>query len=89
MKDALAQSRSVKLSTSISFFLKLVETSSSGSSGQVRGARNMMRPPLAAIFFMTNFYRAGGAGPLAPPDPLLPSICNIKGIPTQSVSGSG
>ena len=38
------------------------------------GARNMksMRPPLVAIFFMTNFYRAGGAGPLAHPlDPLL------------------
>ena len=35
---------------------------SSGSSGRVRGgARNMksMHPPLAAIFFMTFFYRAG------------------------------
>ena len=32
-----------------------------------------MRPPLAAIFFMTYFHRAGGGhGPLAPPlDPLL------------------
>ena len=28
-----------------------------------------MWPPLAAIFFMTNFYRAGGGG--VPPDPLL------------------
>ena len=43
---------------------------SSGSSDWVRGARNMksMRPPSAAIFFMTYFYRArGGHGPLAPP----------------------
>ena len=30
-----------------------------------------MRPPLAAIFFMTYFHRAGGHDPLAPPDPLL------------------
>ena len=50
---------------------------SSGSSGRVRGGpRNMksMRPPSAAIFFMTYFYRAGGGAmaPLAPPlDPLL------------------
>ena len=38
---------------------------------QVRGARNMtsVRPPLAAIFFMTYFHRAGGGGmaPSAPP----------------------
>ena len=44
---------------------------SSGSSGRVRGEpRNMksMRPPSAAIFFMTYFYRAeGGHGPLGPP----------------------
>ena len=34
-----------------------------------------MRPPLVAIFFMTNFYRAGaGHGPLAPLDPLLVSL---------------
>ena len=26
-----------------------------------------MRLPLVAIFFMTNFYRAGGHGPLGPP----------------------
>ena len=34
--------------------------------------RNMKftRPPLAAIFFMTNFYRAGGV-PWPPLDPLL------------------
>ena len=43
-----------------------------GSSGRVgRGPRNMksMWPPLAAIFFMTHFYRAGGGGmaPSAPP----------------------
>ena len=48
---------------------------SGGSSGRVRGGpRNMksMRPPSAAIFFMTYFYRArGGHGPLAPLDPLL------------------
>ena len=45
-------------------------TVSSGSSGWVRGARNMksMRPPLAAIFFMTYFHRAGGA--MAPSAPL-------------------
>ena len=33
-----------------------------------------MRPPLAAIFFMINFYRAGGGGGMAssaPLDPLL------------------
>ena len=43
---------------------------SSRSSGQVRGARKMksMRLPLAAIFFMTYFHRAGGAmAPSAPP----------------------
>ena len=49
---------------------------SSGSSGRVRGgARNMksMRPPSAAIFFMTYFHRArGGAmAPSVPLDPLL------------------
>ena len=46
---------------------------SSESSGRVR-PRNMksMRPPLVAIFFMTNFYRAGGMAPSPPPpDPLL------------------
>ena len=47
-------------------------SNSSGSSGRVRrGPRNMksMRPPLAAIFFMTYFYRARGGimAPLAPP----------------------
>ena len=48
-----------------------------GSSGWVGGPRNMksMWPPLAAIFFMTYFYRAwgeGGMAPSAPPlDPLL------------------
>ena len=45
--------------------------SSSGSSGRVRGGpRNMksMRPPSAAIFFMTYFHIAGGGhGPLGPP----------------------
>ena len=32
------------------------------------GARNMksMQPALEAIFFMTNFYRAGGDAPLGP-----------------------
>ena len=35
-----------------------------------------MRPPLAAIFFMTYFHRAGGGGhgPLGPLDQLLPKI---------------
>ena len=37
------------------------------------GPRNMkpMRPPPAAICFMTYFYRAGGDGPFAPLHPLL------------------
>ena len=52
--------------------------SSSGSSGRVRGGpRNMksMRLPLAAIFFMTNFYTAGGAMTPSPPlNPLLGSL---------------
>ena len=41
----------------------------SGSSGRVRGPRNMKSvwPPLVAIFFMTYFYRAGGHAPLSPP----------------------
>ena len=58
---------------------KLRLRASSGSSGRVRGGpRNMksMRPPSAAIFFMTYFHRAGGGhGPLGPPlDPLLRAI---------------
>ena len=51
----------------ISFQLSII--SSSGSSGRVRGGpRNMksMRPPSAAIFFMTYFHRARG-GHSAPP----------------------
>ena len=49
-----------------------LSTSSSGSSSQVGGPRNMksMQPNLASIFFMTYFYRAGGEGghgPLGPP----------------------
>ena len=38
---------------------------SSGSRGRVGGPRNMKsrRPPSSAIFFMTNFYRTGGAWP--------------------------
>ena len=38
---------------------------SSGSSGRVRGPRNMksVRPLSGAIFFMTNFYRVWGAWP--------------------------
>ena len=48
-----------------------IAMASNGSSGWVRGGpRNMksMRPPLAAIFFMTYFHRArGGHGPLSTP----------------------
>ena len=51
-----------------------------------------MRPPLATIFFMTNFYRAGGAWPPRPPppDPLLKTerenciIQYFKGLFTRS-----
>ena len=54
---------------------KSLKIPSSGSSGRVRGeARNMksMWLPSAAIFFMTNFYRARGAmAPQPPLDPLL------------------
>ena len=45
---------------------------SSGSSGRVRrGARNKksMWPPLAPIFFMTYFHRAGGGGAWSPRPP--------------------
>ena len=51
---------------------------SSGSRGWVRGGpRNMkaMRLPLGAIFFMTNYYRAGGAWPLPAPHLLLVYVC--------------
>ena len=44
-----------------------------GGGGGCR-ARNMksIRPPLLAIFFMTNLYRTGGMAPSLPPlDPLL------------------
>ena len=48
-----------------------IDIYSSGSSGWVRGGLRKMKSmqlPLAAIFFMTNFYRArGGHGPLSPP----------------------
>ena len=39
--------------------------------GGGEGARNMksMWPPLAAIFFMTCLYRAGGGGAMAPSAP--------------------
>ena len=64
---------SVMIITRFPYFLKGhydVCNDSSGSSGRVgAGARNMksMPPPLAAIFFMTNFYRTrGGHGPLGP-----------------------
>ena len=54
--------------------LPLLSIASSGGVGG--GPRNMksMWPPLAAIFFMTYLYRAGGGGmaPSVPPlDPLL------------------
>ena len=52
-------------------FKDIVFLSSIGSSGRVGGGpRNMksMWPPLAAIFFMTCFYRArGGPWPPRPP----------------------
>ena len=52
------------------FSFSLTWHSSIGSSGRVEGgARNMksMWSPLAAIFFMTCLYRAGGAWPLGTP----------------------
>ena len=60
---------------------------SSGSSDRVReGARNMksMWPPLATIFFMTYFYRAGGRSmaPL-PPAPLDPLLVHTKNFCTR------
>ena len=61
----------------------VVRDFSSGSSGRVRGRgpRNMksMRPPSAAIFFMTYFHRAGGPWPPRPPlDPLLDFRCGAE-----------
>ena len=63
---------------------KSLKIPSSRSSGRVKGeARNMksMWLPLAAIFFITNFYRPGGPWPLSPPgsttDPLS-STCLIS-----------
>ena len=49
---------------------RTLKITSSRSSGRVRGEqRNMksMRPPLATIFFMTYFHRAGGPWPPRPP----------------------
>ena len=50
---------------------------SSGSSGRVRGPRNMksMRPPSAAIFFITHFHRAGETWPPRPPWIRYCSLC--------------
>ena len=58
------------------FLLYIYTPFSSGSSGWVRGARNMkyMRSPLAAIFFRLIFTGPGGHGPLDPPDQLLPFV---------------
>ena len=53
------------------------------------GPRNMnsMRPPLAAIFFMTNFYRnRGGPCPPRPPlDPLLWCWCFVSMLQFKSM----
>ena len=67
-------------------------TISSGSSRLVRGGglRNMksIRLPSAAIFFMTNFYRAGGSWPLGPPGSAIDNrfeimpACNIRSCQT-------
>ena len=72
----LWQKTSVKLYRS----LLLRSQISSGSSGRMGGTRNMksMLSPLAAIFFMTYFYRGGeGAYPSDPLDPLLQICCVI------------
>ena len=63
--------------------LKFYCWGSSGSSGRVRGARNMkfMWPLLAAIFFITYFHRAGGGGgswPLSPPGSATVGNCFVK-----------
>ena len=40
-----------------------------------------MRPPSAAIFFMTYFYRAGGPWPpRPPPDPLLSILFTVRAL---------
>ena len=59
---------------------------SSGSTGRVRGARNMksMWPLLAANFFITYFHRAGrwgGMAPSVPLDPLLLGTVLLKNLP--------
>ena len=56
---------------------------SSGSSSRVGRTRNMksMRPPLAAIFFMTYFYRARGAMPPCLPQTHYSTVqvaCNME-----------
>ena len=62
---------------------------SSGSRRRVRrGPRNMksMKLPLAAIFFMTNFYRArGGARPTRPPQIYYCSFCLVYTV--EDLSG--
>ena len=53
-----------------------------------------MRPPLAAIFFMIYFHRAGGNGPSVPLDPLLGGLlawwclpqCVVGHLPVGGVS---
>ena len=59
---------------SVGTYLAYAGRSRIGSSDRVGGPGNMksMWPPLAAIFFMIDFHRAGGHGPLAPSPPLLP-----------------
>ena len=45
-----------------------------------------MRLPLAAIFFLTYFHRAGGHGILGPPDPLLRGLFSGNNLGTTWVA---
>ena len=47
-----------------------------------------MQPPLADIFFMTYFYRAGVPWPPCPPDPLLSNGKVWKTIATKITIGN-
>ena len=59
--------------------------------GGERGARNMksMWPPIAAIFFVTYFYRVGGSmAPSTPPDPLLTQRDRTSETPQNYIAHS-